>query len=167
MKGRILSILACATLAACAAPSTSPRPPAEPPTGDAVAVDPPRAAAPAHGDTGSTNPVEEVPLDIILTSQTTSGRVVLLRAKIVNQHAETVEGIRIQLVFAAPTEDGKPKVLGIEQKEMGSTLKPGGSTMLRWDIESMYAMDAGQFFLAAYPKKLGGKEMPPPDNWKD
>jgi hypothetical protein len=76
--------------------------------------------------------------------------------------------VRLQLVFLAPTEEeDQPKVLGIEQKEMGSTLRPGDSTMLRWDVESMYAMDGGQFVLAAYPKKLGDKVMPPPDNWKE
>ena len=159
MKVRIIAALACLAFAAC----STPRPPAEKAAGDTAKADASRAAAAA----GSDNPVEDLPLDIVLTSQTTSGRVILLRAKVVNPHSETVEGVRIQLVFTAPSEDGSPKVLGIEQKEMGSTLKPGGSTMLRWDVESMYAMDGGQFFLAAYPKKLGGKDMPPPDNWKE
>jgi hypothetical protein len=158
MSVRIVALLACAALAACAA--GTPRPAASPAQDEA-----PKPAAPANG---SDNPVEEVPLDVVVTGQTTSGRVILLRAKIVNPHAETVEGVRLQLVFLAPTEEeDQPKVLGIEQKEMGSTLPAGESTMLRWDVESMYAMDGGQFVLAAYPKKLGDKVMPPPDNWKD
>jgi hypothetical protein len=151
MKVLIVALLASVALASCS--TATPQPPSE--KAPAVAA-------------GGENPVESVPLDVVVTGQTTSGRVILLRAKIVNPHAETVEGVRLQLVFLAPTEEGDhPKVLGIEQKEMGSTLTAGGSTMLRWDVESMYALDGGQFILAAYPKKLGDKMMPPPDNWKD
>lgn len=160
MKTRIAALIALLVGASCAPPAA--KPPA--PVDNAA----PPAAAPVapSADNPSGNATESVPLQVIMTGQTTDGRVMKLRAKVVNPHAEPVEGVRLQLVFLVPAEDSA-KVLEIQQKEMGSTIAPGDSTMLRWDVESMYLSGSGRFLLAAYPKRLGGRDMPPPDNWNE
>lgn len=167
MLNRVLVAASLLVFAACGA-STS-RPSADSPAAAAAASPPasaPKAAEPAPP--ASTNPVEAVPLEVIVTDQTTTGRVMKLRAKVVNPHAQEVKGVRVQIVFLAPAGEDEPmKVLEIQQKEMTTTLEPGGADMLRWDVESLYLGSQGRFLLAAYPKTLGGKDLPPPDHWNE
>jgi hypothetical protein len=151
-RGIVAAVLLLIT--SCA--STAPRP--------AASAGGERPAAPASL---TSNPVESVPLDVVVTGQTTTGRVMKLRAKIVNPHAEPVTGVRLQLVFVAPAADGRAKILEIQQKEMSATIPAGGSERLHWDVESMYLGPESHFLLAAYPKRLGDKDMPPPDHWEE
>ena len=154
----VIATAGCLALAACATPHA--QPPA--PTKDSG------AAAPAAAPAASANPVEAVPLKVVLTDQGTTGGTMQLRGEIVNPHAEPVEGVRMQLVFVAPNEKGGWKVLEIQQTEFSASIPPGGSTMLSWDVESRYlGPETGQFVVAAYPKRLGDKEMPPPDHWNE
>ena len=114
--------------------------------------------------------VESIPLQVVMTDQTTTGRVMKVRGKLVNPHAQAVDGARLQLVFLAPTggEGTSPRVLEIQQKEVNSNIPPGGSAAFRWDVESVYlGSGSGQFMIVAYPMKLGGQEMPPPDHWNE
>lgn len=115
----------------------------------------------------SSNPVEALGLKVVMNDQTTSGRVMKMRGQIVNPHSEVVTGVRIQLVFLAPAGGERMRILEIQQKEMGSTIPPGGATMLSWDVESMYLGSPGRFIVAAYPTRLGNKDMPPPDHWQE
>jgi hypothetical protein len=160
MKARIapafiLLVAACAT-APAPAPSAGP---------ESSAPAPAPAASPPG--TASENPTEALALEVAVTDQTTSGRVMALRAMVTNPHAETVEGVRVQLVFLAPGED-EMKVLEMQQTEMASTIRPGGSAPLSWDVDSLYlGTGVGRFALAAYPKRLGDRDLPPPDNWKE
>lgn len=124
------------------------------------------APNPSNAELGSDNPTEAVPLEVEMTDQNSTGRVMHLRGRIVNPHAEKVEGVRVQLVFLAPREDGGAQVLEIQQKELTASLAPGESTLLRWDVESLY-LSPGYFALAAYPKRLGDRDLPPPDHWKE
>lgn len=162
MLDRTVVVAALLVFAACSS-MPGQRPVSEPAPTPAPASEAKPAPPPAVAE-GSSNPVEEVPLKVELTDQTTTGRVMKLRAKITNPHPEEVKGVRVQLVFVAPAGDDQVKVLEIQQKEMVTTLEPGGSDMLRWDVESVYM---GHFFIAAYPKTLGGKAMPPPDHWTE
>jgi hypothetical protein len=161
MRGlRPVLALALALLAACAAHTRSTT------ADDADAQ--PSAPAPAAAP-GSSNPVEALGLKVVLNDQTTSGRLMKMRGTIVNPHPEAVTGVRVQIVFLAPTgSEEKWKVLEIQQKEFGSIIAPGESTLLSWDVESMYlGSDGGRFLVAAYPARLGDRDMPPPDHWKE
>lgn len=122
--------------------------------------------APAVAADGSENPTEAVPLEFVMTDQTTTGRIMHLRGRILNPHEEGVQGVRLQLVFLAPREEGGSRVLEIQQKELEVTLAPGESTVLRWDVESLY-LSPGFFALAAYPRRLGDRDLPPPDHRKE
>lgn len=152
---RLALTLALSMLAAC----TTQQPRSEPGPSDEEDPSPPPEAI-------SSNPVEALGLKVVMNDQTTSGRVMKMRGKIVNPHSEEVTGVRIQLVFLAPTGNGM-KILEIQQKEMGSTIPPGGAIMLSWDVESMYLGSQGRFLVAAYPTRLGTKDMPPPDHWQE
>lgn len=151
MRLRTLAVLGLFALAACSTP-----PPA--PEGEA-----PAEAEPPHSD----NPTEAVPLRVVMTDQTTSGRIMLIRGKIVNPLPQPVTGVRMQLVFVSPDGKGGGKVQDMLQKEFDSTIPPGGSVPFRWDVESTYAYGDNHFIVAAYPRKLGDRDMPPPDHWKD
>jgi len=155
-----LQSIAVVALLCCAACSTPP--PRSADTQESAAAE--TSAPPA---VESTNPTESVPLRVVMTDQTTDGHVMLMRGRIINPHTVPVTGVRLQIVFIIPDGEGGGKVQEIQQKEVGSTIPPGGSTPLRWDVDSMYASGAGQFIVAAYPKRLGDKDMPPPDNWKE
>jgi len=163
------AVITSLLLSACSA-SAPRKPAADTPASPAPAA--PAAAAPAAAapapPPGSSNPVEAVPLEVVVNDQTTTGRVMKLRGKIVNPHAEAVDGIRMQLVFVGTGgEEGGGRVLEIQQKELNSNLKPGGSGAFRWDVESIYLGGGGSFMVVAYPAKLGGKDMPPPDHWNE
>jgi hypothetical protein len=151
ITGLLLSLMACSAA----------RPPAEP------ASQVPKLSPEQAAELGSSNPTEAVALEIVMTDQSTTGRLMQLRGQIVNPHSETVTGVRLQLAFLAPQQDDGAKVLEIQQKEMDVTLGPGESEMLRWDVESLYLSSDGMFALAAYPKRLGKRTMPPPDHWKE
>jgi hypothetical protein len=154
---RLVPLVAVGLLTGCAARNVPAQ--AEPRSEE----NPPGASAPA-----SSNPVEALGLKVFMNDQTTSGRLMTMRGIIVNPHAEVVTGVRVQLVFLAPTAaEEKWKVLEIQQKELGATIAPGESTLLSWDVESMYLGSNGRFLVAAYPARLGDKEMPPPDQWKE
>ncbi len=106
-------------------------------------------------------------LEVRLTDQTTDGRVMKLRGKLRNPLPEPIKGVRMvmRLYSAAPGSNE----LEVLQKEMTSTLASGGTTMIRWDVESMYFGQSGRsgFTLEAYPKRVGDKDIPPPPGWKE
>ena len=153
MRLRSLAVVSLFALAACSTP-----PPASVEEPATEAERPPIESA---------NPTEHVPLKVIMTDQTTSGRVMLMRGKIMNPHAQPVTGVRMQLVFVSPDGKGGGKVQDMQQKEFSSTIAPGDSVPFAWDVESTYAYGDSHFVVAAYPKRLGDEDMPPPDNWKD
>lgn len=154
MRLAVIAVVSLLGLAAC----STPPPPATPE--DAAAEEEQPAI-------DSANPTEHVPLKVVMTDQTTTGRIMLIRGKIMNPHREPVAGVRMQIVFVSPDGSGGGKVQDIQQKELGSTIAAGDSVPFSWDVDSTYAYGGSHFLVAAYPKKLGGKDMPPPDNWKD
>lgn len=155
MDTRVVAFVSLLVFAGCAA--KAPLPPASEPE--------PAAQEPAL-DSLTDNPTEGVPLEVVMTGQVTTGRHMKLRGRIVNPHTQVVGGVRIQLAFLAPDDEGGAKVLELQQKEIGTTIEPGESTMLRWDVESIYLGGGAQFAVVAYPKRLGDRDMPPPDHWR-
>lgn len=116
---------------------------------------------------GAANPVEKVPLDVSITDQSPEGDLLRLTGQVTNSLSETVTGVRVQLVFVAATDENTGKALEIQQTEIDATLAPGASAPLSWDVKSGFLEEgAAQFVIAAYPKRLGDKDMPPPDHWK-
>lgn len=156
MIARVTALVVLLTLAGCAGKRAR----------EDLAPPPPPHGVAGTGHAEGVNPTEEMPLEVALTDQVTTGRHMKLRGRIINPYTEEVVGVRVQLAFVVPDEEGGGKVLELQQKELGSTLVPGGATMLRWDVESLYLGTEVRFIVVAYPKRIGGREMPPPDHWR-
>ncbi len=113
------------------------------------------------------NPAEEVPLEVEVSDQEISGRVLRLRAKVTNPYALPVHGLRLQLAIGLPLSTDRLKVMEIQQKELDATIESGQSIAFGWDVESVYLGAGALFVLAAYPRSLGGQNLPPPDHWRE
>jgi hypothetical protein len=107
-------------------------------------------------------------LPVFITSQGTDGRNILLRGLIFNPYPEPVEGLRI--VFRIlPTPSLEARELDRFQKVTDDQIASRAQTSLRWDVQTMYAGQGGMsgFTLQAFAVKRGGKELPPPPNWRE
>ena len=94
------------------------------------------------------------------------GHIAKVRGSVTNGYGESVEGVRY---LVSIYEDGPtPAVLDRWQYEVDTTIEPGDRRMMRLDIESMYWGRSGRtrFNIEATPVKVGGKDVPPPAEWK-
>lgn len=119
-----------------------------------------------HGDHATTDDGTPL-LQVKVTDQTSDGRVMLMRGKLTNPTAETVEGVRMILLMGNTRGDGTYRITDVQRKELGSTIAPGKSTMFRWDVESQSNAGPGRFAVIAVPKRLGGRDIPPPKEWTE
>lgn len=105
-------------------------------------------------------------LRLFITDQTTDGRVVKIRGKILNPYKERIDGVRMIYLDIAVGEEFR--VLGQSQKLIDETIDGGGSRLFRWDIESMYSGTAGaRFQLLAFAIKRGDQTLPLPLGWEE
>lgn len=95
---------------------------------------------------------------------TTDGRHIKIRGRIENGYSEPVEGIRYLVGFFGDGE--QPTLLGTYQHEVDTTLEPGDSKLMVINAESMYLGGGRRFDISATPIKLGGRDVPPPPEWK-
>jgi len=104
-------------------------------------------------------------LSVTTTDVTTDGRIAKVRGKVRNRFGATVDGMRYVVTIY---EDGAtPKVLDRWQRRVDTRIEPGGTVMMRLDVESMYFGRAGRtrFGIEAFPVALGDKTMPLPAGW--
>src|SRR5262245_16522259 len=99
--------------------------------------------------TGS--PVEDG-LSISTTDVSSDGRIAKIRGRVTNPYKADVDGIRYMIrIF---TTGDQPRLLDTFQRESSDNIPPGESTMMRFDVESMYLGSVGQLEIVAVPKKL-------------
>ncbi|MGH7786608.1 MAG: hypothetical protein ACRERC_07060 [Candidatus Binatia bacterium] len=104
-------------------------------------------------------------LSVTTTDVTTDGRIAKVRGKVRSRFKETVEGVRYLVTIY---EDGATqKVLDRWQRRVDTRIEPGGTIMMRLDVESMYFGRAGRtrFGIEASPAALGDQPVPPPNGW--
>jgi hypothetical protein len=105
-------------------------------------------------------------LRVTTTDVATDGRYARFRGKVENTGTERVEGIRYMVLFLS---DGTPpRILDIYKREVDTTLDPGERKLMALDAESSYNGRLGfnPAAIVATPVKLGGKDVPPPAEWK-
>jgi hypothetical protein len=95
---------------------------------------------------------------------TSDGRFAKVRGRVTNARSEEVDGIRY--IVRVETRGDDPRTLDQFQFETGDRLAPGGDTMMRLDVESMYFGTANQLSIIALPKKLGGRPVTVPEDWQ-
>lgn len=137
-------VLACCVLAGCAGMQS-----AEPPKDSNVVVKLPSVA---DGLTIST------------TDLTTGGRFAKLRGKVTNTRREEVDGIRY--IVRLETRGDDPRTLDRFEYDTTDRLAPGDETMMRLDVESMYFSTSNQMSIIALPRKLGGRAVVVPEDWR-
>ena len=102
-------------------------------------------------------------LPVFITDQTTDGRNLRLRGLVFNPYAETVDGVRL-ILRILPSPDAGARELDRFHRETDDHIPSRGQTALRFDVQTMYAGQAGMwgFDLQAFAIKRGGKDLPPP-----
>ena len=128
---------------------------------------PPEARPPEPRPAVAATDAAQTPARLAVTvgTQATDGRIMRLRGTVRNQLDTTVEGLRLAM-YVLSHAGTDAQVLERFQREMSVTLAPGESTALRWDVESLYFGSSGGFVVAAYPKRLGGSDVPFPSDWQ-
>lgn len=104
-------------------------------------------------------------LSVTTTDVVTDGRLAKVRGKVRSRFKETVDGIRY--VVTIYENGATPKVLDRWQRQVSTRIEPGGTVIMRLDVESMYFGRAGstRFGIEAFPVALGDQPMPPPAGW--
>jgi hypothetical protein len=121
--------------------------------------------APTAPDTASVKlPRLDEGLTISTTDLTSDGRFAKIRGRVTNPFKEEVDGIRY--VVRIETRGDQPRPLDRFEYETSDRLAPGDGAMMRLDVESMYFGSASQLAIIALPKKLGGRVIPLPAEWK-
>jgi hypothetical protein len=103
-------------------------------------------------------------LRVTVRDVTSDGRIATIRGRVENGYREPVEGVRYVVGFFAAGDP--PRLLGTYQHEVDTTIEPGDATSITIEAESMYLSGTGRFGVAATPVKLGGRDIPPPPEWK-
>jgi len=104
-------------------------------------------------------------LRIFLTDQTTDGRFLKLRGKIINDYAEPIDGVR--MIYLGLAAGDEPRILDHKLKIVEAQIAPGASEMFRWDIESIYMGGAGgRFQVLGFAIKRGATTLPLPPGWE-
>lgn len=96
------------------------------------------------------------------TGVMTDGRFAFIRGWVTNTYDQPVEGMYVILRIVPVDSERELERI---KKEMTVTLQPGARTILRLDVASMYFGGQTRFIIEANPAKLGGKEVPPPEDW--
>jgi hypothetical protein len=104
-------------------------------------------------------------LVISTTDISTDGRHAKIRGQVENPFSERVDGLRYVVVLVAG-DDANLRELESIRRESDITLEPGQRRMMRLDVESMYFAGGGRVLIGAFPKKLGGRDVPPPEGWR-
>jgi hypothetical protein len=101
------------------------------------------------------------------TDVVTDGRFAKIRGRVTNKYKEPVEGVRYVVVIVAE-RGGEMRPLDSFQYEVDTRIEPGQERMMRIDLESMYLGTIGgaRLLVAASPVNVGGREVPPPEGWK-
>lgn len=132
---------------------------------------PPPGPAEAPPAVGLEPPLSELgQLQVFVTDQTTDGRNIHLRGSIRNPYPDPVDGVRVMFLMVTTPDPGQePRELDRAQKVLSVRLASGERTILRLDLQSMYAGQAGRtrFALVAFAIKRGDQELPPPPDWKE
>ena len=104
-------------------------------------------------------------LQITTTDVTSDGRYARFRGTVTNHFDQRVEGVRYVVTIVG--DNGKP--LDTMQYEFETDIEPGRSRALKLDVESMYLGRTGRvpIMIDAAPVRVGGKDVPPPQGWKD
>lgn len=113
-------------------------------------------------------PNDPARLSVIATDQMSDGRRLALRAVVRNDGAEPVQGVRLVLrLLAAP--DANARELERFFRSMDVRIAPGKTAMVRWDVYTVYAGEAGPtgFVLEAYAVQRGNVTYPPPPGWRE
>jgi hypothetical protein len=108
---------------------------------------------------------EDGGLSVTTTDVTSDGRIAKVRGKVRSRFKETVDGVRYVVTIH---ENGPtPRVLDRWQRQVDTRIEPGGTIMMRLDVESMYFGRAGttRFVIEAFPVALGDETIPPPPGW--
>lgn len=125
-----------------------------------------RREAPSGGADRSAQACEHGQLLVSANDITTDGRVARIRGRVENPCEEKVEGVRYVVVLLAGEGD-EVRELDSFQFESDVTLDPHQPRMMRLDLQSMYfGSTPGRFLVAAFPKKIGEREIPPPEGWR-
>lgn len=103
-------------------------------------------------------------LAISTTDLTTDGRFAKVRGRVTNTRSEEVDGIRY--LVRVETRGAEPRTLDRFEFDRTDRLAPGGETMMRIDVESMYFGASSQLSIIALPKKLGGRPVAVPEDWQ-
>lgn len=102
-------------------------------------------------------------LRIFTTDLTSDGRYLKIRGRVVNPFAEVVTGVRYRIALHAR---GTERLLDSFFEERDDTvIEPGGATVMRIDIATMYASTALNFRIEALPIRIGDREVPEPAHW--
>jgi len=104
-------------------------------------------------------------LPLSTTDVRTDGRIAKIRGQVRNPYAEEIEGVRYLIEIVSTTGE-QPRTLESFHQESSQRIKPGDSTMMRFDLQSMYFGSTGaELSIVALPKKLGGHDVAPPSGW--
>ena len=105
-------------------------------------------------------------LRVTTNDVSTDGRYARFRGTVENTGTGPVEGIRYMVLFLSDSEP--PRILDVYQREVDTTLEPGERKGMALDAESSYNGRTGfnPAAILATPVKLGGKDVPPPKEWK-
>lgn len=106
-------------------------------------------------------------LRVVATDHTTDGQRLALRAVVRNESSEPVHGVRLLLrLLATPSADSRELDSFFHTMRVG--IPPGGETIVRWDVQTVYAGQPGAsgFVLEAYAIRRGNTEFPPPAGWR-
>lgn len=130
------------------------------------------SCAPPAGTAGAYRPAEISAqarefgvLPIFITDQMTDGRNIKLRGKIRNPYPESISGVR--LVYVDLASGSQERELGHALRILDLELGSGQETLLRWDVQTMYAGSSGaRFNLLAFAIKRGAEELPFPPGWE-
>jgi hypothetical protein len=93
------------------------------------------------------------------------GRVVKIRAKVANLYTEEVTGVHYRVTFLS-RRDADARVLDTLRLESSRIrIAAGERKLIHLQVQSMYALGGGGFFVDAWPMVLGNREIPLPEGW--
>lgn len=105
-------------------------------------------------------------LRVTIRKAVVDGRKLWISGTVANHYDRAVEGVRYTVVLSAPGDP--PRVVDTIREESADTvLGPGEARGMRIEIENpIHASSTVGFDVAAEPMRLGGRDVPPPSDWK-